>query len=109
MSLNASQLASDALAAMQKVLAAQWPSILALATSQAQKLALTLVDIEQMVQAKQIDSDTAADLLDSQRRATTAVLLCIRGMDQIVVEQAINAALAVVASAVNTAIGFPLL
>lgn len=109
MSLNTQQLAEQIAAAMESTLAAQWPYVATLATGEALKLATTLVSIDELSSSKQLDSDTASLLLDMQHHASRAVILSLGGISLIIAEEAINAGLKVVASAVNVAVGFPLL
>jgi hypothetical protein len=55
--------------------------------------------------AGKITEDEARYLMELQRNAARSVLLTIEGMGIVAVENAINAALAVVRDAINTAIG----
>lgn len=95
--------------AMQGVLVKAWPDARAYATSEARKLATTLVDIEAMASAGSITPDQAGILLDMQRHASRAVILAVVGIGILSAEQAINAGLAAVASVVNEAVGFVLI
>ena len=59
--------------------------------------------------AGQINQAQAVLLLDMQKSASRSVLLALQGLALLAVEAAINAALGVVKTAVNTAIGFALI
>lgn len=109
MSINAGELAGNMLNAMQGVLSEKWPEIKEYAESEAKKLAQSLVMIEALKVANKIDADEAALHLSIQKNASRMVLLTIKGLGVLAVEQALNAALDVVKDTVNTALGFTLI
>jgi len=109
MSLNASQLGKDMLGAFKSAFAEKWPAIKEYGEAEAKKLAQTLVMIEALKAAGKINEEQAALHLEIQRNATRTVFLALEGLGILAAEAAINAALAVVKDAVNTAIGFALL
>lgn len=109
MSLDVGQLAGGILGAFEGAFADQWPKVRDFATGEAQKLAVSMVQITGLYATHQISEAEASVLLEMQRNATRTVLLAIEGMGIITVEMAINAALDVVKDAVNGAIGFALL
>lgn len=109
MSLNASQLGKDMLGAFKSAFAEKWPAIREYGEAEAKKLAQTLVMIEALKAAGKINEEQAALHLEIQRNATRMVFLALEGLGILAAEAAINAALAVVKEAVNTAIGFALL
>lgn len=92
-----------------KTLREKTPDIKNYAESESQKLAQSLVMIEQLAATGKIDEYEAKLHLDIQKNATRMVFLTIEGLGVLAVEQAINAALAAVKDAVNTALGFALL
>ncbi len=108
MSLNASELATNMLNAAKDVLSQKWPEIKDYAEAETKKLAEALVMIEKLKLAGSITKEEAKLHLDIQKNATRAVLLTIEGLGILAVEQALNAAFAVVKEAVNTALGFTL-
>jgi hypothetical protein len=61
------------------------------------------------VAAGEINQQQAGLLLDMQTSASRNVLLTLQGLALLAVEEAINAALAVVKTAVNAATGFELI
>jgi hypothetical protein len=73
------------------------------------KIAQTIVAIGELVATKQINQQQSVLLLNMQKLASQNVLLTLQGLGLLAVEAAINAALGVVKTAVNTAIGFVLL
>lgn len=107
--MNLDQLAAAMLAAIKNVLAGSWQNVATLAAGEAQKLGQTLIAIESMAAQGTITKDQADILLDMQRHATRAVLLSIEGIGILLAEQAIDAALNAVGSAVNKAVGFTLI
>jgi hypothetical protein len=73
------------------------------------KIAQTIASIGEQLAAAQINQQQAVLLLNMQKLASQNVLLTLQGLSLLAVEAAINAALGVVKTAVNTAIGFALL
>jgi hypothetical protein len=73
------------------------------------KIAQSIATIEQQLAADQINQQQASLLLDMQTSASRNVLLTLQGLGLLAVEAAINAALQVVKTAVNTALGFALI
>lgn len=109
MGLKASELSGDMAAAFTQVLKGKVPEIKGYAEAEAKKLAQTLLMIEKLRLSGKIDKEEAALHLDIQRNATRSVLLTIEGLGALAVEQAINAALDSVRTAVNKALKFALL
>lgn len=109
MSMNVKELAESMLSAMQGVLSEKWPEIKDYAEAEAKKLAQSLVMIEALNAANKIDAEEAALHLSIQKNASQMVLLTIKGLGVLAVEQALNAALDVVKETVNTALGFTLI
>lgn len=107
--LNVGQLATAIVAAMKGAVGENWPKISEYATGEGKKLAETLVQIEALRAVHQISEGEASVLLEMQKNTARSVLLAVQGMGLIAVEEAINAALAAVRGAVNTALGFALL
>lgn len=109
MSLNASQLGKDILAAFKGVLTDKWPDIKEYGESEAKKLAQALVMIETLKASGKINKEQARLHLDIQLNASRTVFLTLEGLGLLAVEAALNAALGVVKKAVNTAVGFALI
>lgn len=73
------------------------------------KIAQTIASIGEQLAEGQINQIQASLLLDMQKSASRNVLLTLEGLSLLSVEQAINAALGVVKTTVNTALGFALI
>jgi hypothetical protein len=109
MAVNVDTLATSILTAMKGVLDERWPDIKDYAGGESQKLAHSLVQIATLRATGQITEGECSVMLEMQKNATRTVLLAVEGMGLIMVEMAINAALAAVKGVVNDAIGFALL
>ncbi len=107
--IDAEQMAKDMLAAALGVLKDKGPGVKTYAESEFKKLSETFVTIQKAKLSGEITEDQARLLLDMQKNATRAVMLTVEGLGIVTVEQAINAALAVVRDTVNAAIGWTLL
>jgi hypothetical protein len=109
MNLDAAALAGNMVGAFKTQFVSKWPAIKTYGESEMKKLAQTLVMIEQLTKAGQITAEQAKLHLQIQKNATRVVMLTIEGLGLLAVEAAINAALDVVKSTVNTALGFVLI
>jgi|SRR5664279_5078098 len=109
MPLNVQDLARQMTAAAAGQFKKQWPDVKSYAESEFQKLAHAIVFIGEERVAGQIDETEGALLLDMQKNASRAVFLTIKGIGLLTAEAAVNAALDVVRTAVNTALGLTLL
>ena len=109
MSLNAKALLQQMLAAAVPILTTHAKDAEAFASIEFKKIADTIVSIQVMLQAGQINDQQAGLLLEMQRSASRSVLLTLKGLSLLTAEEAINAALSVVRTVVNTAVKFPLI
>jgi hypothetical protein len=109
MALDASELSSQMLAAALPILKKGAGDIQSFAKLEFTKIAQTIVSIGEQLAAGEITQDMAGLLLDMQKHASRSVLLTVKGLGILTVEQAINAALDVVRTAVNTSLKFALL
>jgi hypothetical protein len=109
MELNVESLAQQMLAAALPVLKSHVEDAATFARTECTKMAQTLVDLHQQLASNQINQQQASLLLDMQKGAFRNVMLTVKGLDLLAVEAAINAALGVIATVVNTAVGFALL
>ncbi len=109
MNLDAAALAGNMIGAFKTQLADKWPEIKTYGESEMKKLAQTLVMIEQLKVSGEITAEQAKLHLQIQKNAVRAVMLTIEGLGLLAVEAAINAALGIVKTAVNTALGFVLI
>ncbi|MCK9372617.1 MAG: hypothetical protein M0P91_05425 [Sulfuricurvum sp.] len=87
----------------------KWPGIKDYAEAEFKKLAITFAQIETLKLSGQISEAEASVLLEMQKNTTRAVMLALEGMSLLLVEEAINAALAVVKDSINTVLGFALI
>ncbi len=109
MSLNAEQLGKDILAAMEPVLRAHWGKAAPYATAEAEKLAICAVQIESGYKSGELTADEAKILREMQASASRATLTTIETIGLITAQDAINAALKVLTTAINKAIGIAIL
>lgn len=109
MTLNASELGKEMLAAFSGSLKNKWPDIKDYAKTESKKLAETLVMIEKLHLAGSINDEQAKLHLDIQKNSTRIVFLALEGLGLLAVEGALNAALDIVKNAVNTALDFTLI
>ncbi len=107
--IDVDQVLSGMLGAAQAVFSEKWPDIKDFAEAEFEKLARTLGQIELLKLSNQINEGEASVLFEMQKNTARAVMLALEGMSLLLVEGAINAALAVVKDTVNTALGFALL
>lgn len=109
MGLNVQDLASQMLAAALPILKGGAEEAASFAEMEFAKVAQTIVSIEAQLALGHINEQQAELLLDMQTHASRAVLLTLEGLALLTVESAINAALEVVKTAVNTAVKFALI
>ncbi|MDJ0750601.1 MAG: hypothetical protein QNJ11_14035 [Woeseiaceae bacterium] len=109
MTLRASTLVKDMLAAARAEVGERWPDIKVYAEAEAKKLAQTLVMIEKLKVSGRISKKQADILLDMQKQTSRVVLLTIEGLSLLAAEAAVNAAMKSIRDAVNDAIGWRLI
>lgn len=108
-SINVDQLVANMLLAAQGVLAKKWPEAKDYAESEFKKIGEAIAFIEAQ-RALNLMSDEKAKLhIEMQKNAAKTMLLTLEGLGLLAVEAAVNAALDIVKSTVNTALGFVLL
>lgn len=109
MALDVSSLLSSMLTAAQGSLKTGWATAAPFAKTQFTAIAQQIVDIEAQLAAHSINQQQASLLLDMQKNASRAALMTVEGIGLLAAQNAINAALGAVATAVNGALGFALL
>jgi hypothetical protein len=87
----------------------KWPEVKDYAETEAKKFAENFVMIERLKLTSEITEEQAKLHHEIQRNASRTVLLAIEGLGILAVEQAINAAMAVLRETVNGALDFALL
>jgi hypothetical protein len=107
--IDVGSLVADMLSAAEKVLKVHWNDVRPFAETEMQKLAATAVLIEAGHTADKLNEAQAKILLRMQANASQAVLTAVETVGMIAAQDAINAAIQVLAQAVNTAVGFALL
>jgi hypothetical protein len=109
MDLDVGTLASQMLEAALPILQKDTQDAESFAKTEFTKLAQTMVSITGQLAAGEIDQQQASLLLEMQKSASRNVLLTLKGLALLGAEAAINAALSVVKTVVNTAARFPLI
>jgi hypothetical protein len=109
MALDVQSLATQMLAVAVPLLKKDAQDAESFAKVEFAKIAHTIASIGEQLAAGQINQQQAVLLLNMQKLSSQNVLLTLQGLSLLAVEAAINAALGVVKTAVNTAIGFALL
>lgn len=109
MAIDAKQLVKTMLGAASTELKEAWPEVKEFAESEAQKIASDILMIEKLHLAGRISKKRARLHLQIQKNASKTVLLTIKGMGLIAVEEAINATVRAIREPVNAAIGFALI
>jgi hypothetical protein len=109
MALDVGTLAEQMLGAALPILKQGAQDAESFAKTEFTKIAQTIVSIGQQVTSGQINQQQAGLLLEMQTGASRNVLLTLKGLALLDVENAINAALDIVKTAVNAAIGFALI
>jgi hypothetical protein len=109
MALDVSTLVKDMLAAAKDNLGKFWKEAKPFAENEALNMANKLVMIEALKLTGKITKEEALLHIEIQKSAFRTVLLSIKGLGLITVENTINTALGSVAKVVNKAIGWELL
>lgn len=109
MALNIAALAASMLTAAKGPLTTDWKAAQPFAQTQFTNIAQQIADIEEQLAAGTLTKDQATLLLDMQKNASRAALLCVAGIGLLAAQDAINAALGAIATTVNGALGFALL
>lgn len=109
MTINTNQLAKEMALAAKATFGDQWPEIRDFAKSEMKLIAEGIVTINKLYATDQVSERQARLLLEMKKNAAEIILLSAKGMTQLMVEQAINAALNVVKTTVNKSFKFALL
>ncbi len=107
--IDVQQVFTSMVGAAEGVFGKKWPVMKDFAEAEFEKLARTLAQIEKLKLSGQIGAAEASVLFEMQKNTARAVMLALEGMSLLLVEGAINAALAVVRDTINTALGFALI
>ncbi|MGQ0505220.1 MAG: hypothetical protein ACT4TC_07845 [Myxococcaceae bacterium] len=108
MSVDIGKLGTDMLQAAVTAVLPAGKKIHAYGKAELAKLAETVAGIELSLALGSITPEQASALLEMQRNATQSVLATVEGMGIVAAESAVNAALSVGVSAIETALGITL-
>jgi hypothetical protein len=108
-SIKVDQLVASMMQAAQGVLAHKWPEARDYAETEFRKIGEAIAFVEAQRALNLMNDEKARLHLEMQKNAATSVLLALKGLGILTVEAAINAALDVVRTAVNSALGFALI
>lgn len=109
MSLDTQEIVGKMLDAAKAVFDDKWPETKDYAESEAKIFAERFVVIAKLRAAGAISEKRAKSHVEFQKEAWETVLLAVAGLNQLLIEEALNAALDSVKELVNPAVGFALL
>lgn len=109
MSLDVDAISKNMISAAKGVVENQWPATHVYFEDESKMYAQRLASVAKMYADGIISEKRAKSHIALQNEAWETSLLALNGLSQIIVEEALNAAIKVVRDAVNTAIGFALL
>jgi len=109
MSLNLDEIASDMISAAKGVVDEKWPATREYFESESKMYAQRLASIAKMYADGIISQKRAKVHVALQNEAWETTLLAVNGLSQLLIEEALNAAIKVIRKTVNTALGFALL
>ncbi len=109
MTINTNDVARKMIAAVKSVVGDQWPATQSYFESESRIFAERFSSIAALRAEGLISESRAKSHVQFQKEAWETVLLAVAGLNQIMVEQALNAALNAVNEMVNKAVGFALL
>jgi Asp-tRNA(Asn)/Glu-tRNA(Gln) amidotransferase B subunit len=109
MSFDVDKIAQNMISAAKGVVDEKWPATREYFESESKMYAQRLASVAKMYANGIISEKRAKEHIALQNEAWETTLLAINGLSQILVEEALNAAIKVIRDAVNKAIGFALL
>jgi hypothetical protein len=109
MSIDTSEVIEKMLSAAKGVFDERWPETREYAESEVKIFAERLATIAKLRAAGAISEKRARRHIEFQKEAWETVLLAVIGLNQLLIEEALNAALDAVKDIINTAVGFVLL
>jgi hypothetical protein len=107
--INVNEILEDMLSAVKGVLENHWEDAKPFAEQELKSLAENLKLIAQLKIEGKINEEQAKYYVEIQKSSVRIVLLTIEGLGILAVESAINAALDVIKTTVNTAIGWSII
>lgn len=109
MSIDKSEVIEKMLSAAKGVFDDKWPETKDYAKSEVKIFAERFQTIARLRAAGAISEKRAKSHVEFQKEAWETVLLAVAGLNQLLVEEALNAALDAVKDTINTGVGFVLL
>jgi hypothetical protein len=109
MSLDLESIAKKMIAAAKGVVDKKWPETREYFEAESRKYAQSLANVAKMYNEGTISENRAKEHIALQKEAWETTLLAVEGLNQILVEESLNAAINVIRDTVNKAIGFILL
>jgi Asp-tRNA(Asn)/Glu-tRNA(Gln) amidotransferase B subunit len=109
MSLDIDVISQQMITAAKGVVDQKWPATREYFESESKMYAHRLVSIAKMYAEGIISEKRAKEHIALQNEAWETTLLAVNGLSQILIEQALNAAIKVIRDAVNSSLGFALL
>lgn len=109
MSIDTTEVIKKMLNAAKGVFDEKWPETKDYAESEVKIFAERFATIAKLRASGAISEKRAKSHVEFQKEAWETVLLAVAGLNQLLVEEALNAALDAVKEIVNTAVGFVLL
>jgi hypothetical protein len=106
--INVDAVAGEAAQKIIQVLSGAGKNVAGYAQAEAKKLATSAAEIAALRASGQITDEEARLHLDIQKHASRAVLMAIQGISILAAEEAINAALTIIGTALNKATGLSL-
>lgn len=108
-SIDVNVLVQDMLGAAKDVFKDRWPEVRSFAKIESKSFLSNMAEIERLKAKGKITKAQAKILTRMHKRSMEAVLSALEGISLALAEQAVNAALGVVRTAINKAIGWTLL
>jgi Asp-tRNA(Asn)/Glu-tRNA(Gln) amidotransferase B subunit len=109
MNIDINVIATGILTAAKGVFDKQWPDVQKYVESEAQMYAQRLASVAKLYADGIISQKRAKEHVALQNTAWETTLISVKGLSQLMIEAALNAAIKVIQGAVNKAIGFALL
>ena len=109
MSIDIEEIGKQMIEAAKGVVNDKWPATKSYFEAESKAYAARLATIVQLRTDGLISEERAKQHVAFQNNSWETVLLAVEGLNQLIVEQALNAAIKVIRDTVNKAIGFELL
>jgi hypothetical protein len=108
-SINWNELAAQMGVAAEQVLKSDWAIISSSFAEEVQGYLMDVQNIQEMIADGTFTADEGKQIMSIEADSMKSVLLASQGLAKLAIEQAVDAALAVAASVINSALNFKLL